>query len=70
MKTLFHHVHHHIKQHHEKYLFGIFGGYAIVKLVLLVLGLSAVQYLHTSTFAQLESGCVMTGQYYTGEYQT
>jgi hypothetical protein len=29
-----------------------------------------VQYLHTSTFAQLESGCVMTGQYYTGEYQT
>lgn len=70
MQNVFHHVHRHIKQHHEKYLFGIFGGYAIVKLVLLVLWLSAVQYLHTSTFAQLESGCVMTGQYYTGEYLT
>lgn len=70
MKHTFRKVHHHIKKHHRKYLFGLFGGYAIVKLVLLVLGLSAVQYLHVSTFAQLESGCLMTGQYYTGEYQT
>ena len=70
MKHTFRKVHHHLKKHHKKYLFWLFGGYAIVKLVLLVLGLSAVQYLHVSTFAQLESGCLMTGQYYTGEYQT
>ena len=41
-----------------------------MKLVLLVLGLSAVQYIHRSAFAQLENGCTMTGAYYTGEYQT
>ncbi len=71
MKNVFHHVHHHIKKHHKKYLAWFFGGFAVVKLVLLVLWLSAVQYTytHTETFADLESGCVMTGEYYTGEYQ-
>ena len=37
MKHTFHKVRHHLKKHHKKYLFGLFGGYAIVKLVLLVL---------------------------------
>ncbi|MCX6824269.1 MAG: hypothetical protein NT085_04020 [candidate division SR1 bacterium] len=70
MKNILHHVHSHIKRHHRKYLFGLFGGYAVAKLFLLILGLSVVQYSYNSTFAQLQSGCVLTGQYYTGEYQT
>lgn len=68
-KTL-RHLHTHIKHHHKKYLFGIFGGYAIVKLFLLLFGISFVQYAYHQTFAQLATGCVFTGQYYTGEYQT
>ena len=48
----------------------MFGGFAVVKLFALVLWLSVVEYTNTSTFAQLASGCVLTGQYYTGEYQT
>lgn len=72
-KTLLHLHHHlssHIKQHHKKYLFGIFWGYAVVKLFALVLWLSVVQYSYNSTFAQLASGCTLTGQYYTGAYET
>jgi len=61
---------HHIKKHHKKYLVGLFGGFAVVKLFALVLWLSVVEYTNTSTFAQLASGCVLTGQYYTGQYQT
>ena len=61
---------HHIKHHHKKYLFGVFGGFAVVKLFALVLWLSVVEYTNTSTFAQLASGCMLTGQYYTGESQT
>ena len=68
--TLHHHVVHHIRKHHKKYLVGVFGGFAVVKLFALVLWLSVVEYTNTSTFAQLASGCVLTGQYYTGEYQT
>ena len=64
------HIHRHLKDHHKKYLFGIFGGYAVVKLFLLVFGLSVVQYAYHTTFAQLATGCMLTGQYYTGEYQT
>lgn len=64
-------LHHHIKKHHRKYLVGIFGGFAVVKLFALVLGLSVIEYTTTmSTFAQLTNWCVLTGQYYTGEYQT
>jgi len=65
MKNVFHHVHHHLKHHHKKYLFGVFGGFAVVKLFLLVLGLSVVEYSYNSTFAQLQTGCTLTGQYYT-----
>ncbi|MEI7919922.1 MAG: hypothetical protein WCH65_07330 [bacterium] len=65
MKNVFHHVHHHLKHHHKKYVFGFFGGFAVAKLFLLVLGLTVAQYGHVSTFANLESGCTMTGQYYT-----
>ena len=48
MKNLFRHV----QVHHKKYLFGIFGGYAVVKLFLLVLGLSVVQYSYNTIFAE------------------
>lgn len=41
-----------------------------MKLFLLVLGLSVVEYSYNSTFAQLQTGCTLTGQYYTWEYQT
>lgn len=58
-------LHHHVKKHHKKYLFGIFGGFAVAKLFLLVAGLSVVEYSVTSTFAQLATGCELTGQYYT-----
>jgi hypothetical protein len=61
----------HFKQHHKKYLFGIFGGFALVKTLLVFLawfGVGLTTYYY-STFAEQESGCVMTGQYYTGEYQ-
>lgn len=77
MKNVFHHVARHakrvgchIKKHHKKYLCGLFGGFAVVKLFLLVLWLSVVEYSYNSTFAQLASGCVLTGEYYTGEYET
>lgn len=72
MKKTLYSLHSHIKDHHKKYLFGIFGVFAVVKLVLFILGLSVVQYsyTHTQIFAQLETGCVLTGQYYTGEYET
>ncbi len=66
---LHHHISRHIQDHHKKYLFGIFGGFAVVKLFLLVLGLSVVEYSYNSTFAQLATGCTLTGQYYTWEYQ-
>ena len=74
MKNVFHHhikkLHKHINKHKHKYLFGIFWGYAVVKLFLLLLWVSVVEYTRSSTFAQLESGCVLTGQYYTWEYLT
>lgn len=63
-----HHLTRHIKHHHKKYLFGLFGGFAIVKLFLLVIGLFFVKYTYISTFAQSASGCSYTGQYYTWEY--
>ncbi|MFA7717364.1 MAG: hypothetical protein WC875_01510 [Candidatus Absconditabacterales bacterium] len=61
----------HFKEHHQKYLFGIFGGFAVIKTILVFItgfgvGISTYYY---SSFADQESGCVMTGQYYTGEYQ-
>lgn len=58
----------HIKKHHKKYLAGFFGGFAVIKLFALVVWLSAVQY-SVSTYAQ-ELWCELTGQYYTGEYET
>lgn len=64
-----HHITRHIKHHHRKYLFGLFGGFAVVKLFLLVIGLSVVEYTYNSTFAQSASGCIFVGQYYTWEYQ-
>jgi len=70
MKSLFSSVHSHIKHHHKKYLFGIFGGYAVVKLFLLLLGLSVVQYSYNTIFAEWTTGCTFTWQYYTWEYQT
>jgi len=69
MKTVLSSVHRHIKHHHKKYLFGIFGGFAVAKLFLLVIGLSVVQH-SAMTNAELASGCITTGQYYTGAYQT
>lgn len=72
MPTLTYHVtriHTHVKQHHKKYLAGIFGGYAVIKLVLLVMWMTVVQH-SLGTQAQLDSGCVLTGQYYTWEVQT
>ena len=58
----------HLKKHHKKYLAGFFGGFAVVKLVALVIWLSAAQY-SISTYAQ-EVWCEITGQYYTWEYET
>jgi hypothetical protein len=55
MKNTLRQLHCHIKHHHKKYLFGIFGGFAVVKLFLLVIGLSVVEYSYNSTFAQLQS---------------
>lgn len=72
MPTIKYHVarvHSHVKQHHKKYLAGIFGWYAVVKLVLLVMWLTVVQH-SLWTQAQLDTGCVLTGQYYTWEVQT
>lgn len=69
MKNTLRQIHSHIKHHHKKYLFGIFGGYAVIKLFLLILWFSVVEY-GVPSFAQLQSGCVLTGQYYTWEYQT
>ena len=66
MKNILRHVH----DHHKKYLFWIFWGFAVVKLFLLVLWLSVVQYSYTSIFAEWETGCTLTGQYYTWDYQT
>ncbi len=65
----FQRLHRHIQRHHKKYLLWAFWWFAVVKLFLLLFSLSVVQYSIT-TNAQLESGCVYTGQYYTGEYQT
>ena len=63
MTNTFHHhftkLHKHIKKHHKKYLMGIFGSFAVIKLFLLVAGLSVVEY-HVSTFAQLATGCQFT----------
>ena len=60
----------HLQKHHKKYLFGMFGGFALVKLFLLVFGFSLVSYTTISTFAELESGCSLSWEYYTGEYET
>ncbi len=70
MKTTLHSIHRHIKHHHKKYLFGIFGGFAIVKAILMLFWITIFQQSLISTNAQLESWCVLTGQYYTGEYET
>ncbi len=74
MKNVWYHVHRHIKKHHQKYLFGIFGGFSIVKLFLLILWIGVVSRF-VFINAQLESWCTLTGQvltwqYYTGEYYT
>jgi hypothetical protein len=37
MKNTLRQIHRHIADHHKKYLFGIFGGFAVVKLFLLVI---------------------------------
>lgn len=67
-----HHVKQHLQQHHKKYLFGIFGGFALVKLFLLVFTFGIVEYnTHHTTFADsLGEGCTLTWQYYTWEYET
>jgi hypothetical protein len=55
MKKAFRHIHHHLKRHHRKYLFFFFGGFAVVKLFILVFGLGAFQYAYQSIFADLDS---------------
>jgi len=55
LRHIHRHITRHIKAHHKKYLFGLFGGFAVVKLFLLVLGLSVVEYTYNTTFAQLAS---------------
>lgn len=72
MKNAITHLKGHIKDYHRHYLFGIFGGFALFKLFLLLMGITVIQYTytHTQTFAELETGCTMTGQYFTGEYET
>ena len=70
MTNTFLKIHRHIKHHHKKYLFGIFGGFAVMKLFLLILWLSVVEYTHNSTYAQLATWCTLTGQYYTWTYET
>lgn len=71
MKNTIYHFTGHIKYYHRHYLFGIFGGFAVFKLFLLLMGITFVQYIsiHTKTFAELAIGCSMTGQYMTGQYQ-
>ena len=57
-------VGHHIHKHHKKYLLGIFGGFAVTKmLVVFVAGVGVLNYSF-STFADEATGCVMTGQVY------
>jgi len=60
VKTVGQHVH----KHHKKYLFGIFGGFAVTKmLIVFVAGVGVLNY-SLSTFADEATGCVMTGQTY------
>ena len=67
MKDVLHHVHsihHHLKRHHKKYLLGMFGGFAVVKTVLLLFtGLGITQISHP-IFADNQTTCTLTGQYY------
>ncbi len=77
MTNIFHHVTRHaktvgqhVKKHHKKYLFWIFGGFAVTKmLVLFVAGVGILHYSY-DTFADEETGCTMTGQVYVDEVTT
>jgi hypothetical protein len=76
MTNIFHHVKRHatntashVHKHHKKYLFGVFGGFAITKmLVFFIAGVGILNYSY-STFADNETGCVMTGEIYIEETQ-
>lgn len=72
MKNMLHHVHHvhqHLRSHHKKYLIGVFWTFALVKTFLLIATwLGALPYSY-STFADNQSWCIQTGQYFTGQYQ-
>lgn len=77
MKNIFCHVTkhaktvgHHIHKHHRKYLLGIFGGFAVTKmLVLFAAGVGVLHYSY-NTFADEATGCTMTGQVYIDEVTT
>ena len=72
MKNVAHHlhrVHTHLRCHHKKYLLGIFWTFAVVKMFLLFITWLGTLPYFSSTFADNQSGCVMTGQYYTWSYQ-
>ncbi|MFA5747977.1 MAG: hypothetical protein WC872_02575 [Candidatus Absconditabacterales bacterium] len=61
----------HMKKHHKKYIFGAVGGALAVKLIMLAFtSLGIYQYANNHlTFADVQSGCSITGQYYTGGEQ-
>lgn len=73
MQNVFHHVTRHAKKiqrhvqiHHKKYIFGLFGGFAIAKMfIFFVASFGIFQYSH-STFA--DEICTMTGQVYVEEH--
>jgi hypothetical protein len=74
--NIFHHLHRHaktahthVKKHHKHYLTGMFGSYAIVKIFIFVVArLSFLPQFH-DTFAENISGCMMSGEYFTGTVQ-
>ena len=81
MKDSLHHVVHHvvhhakklsdhIRKHHKKYLLGIFGGFAVVKMFLLFVAWVEMIHYSFNTFASNETGCVMTGQMYISGTQS
>jgi hypothetical protein len=81
MKNIIHHVAHHVvrhaktlgkhvHKHHKRYLLWVFGGFAVVKMLLLfVAGVEMVHYSF-DTFASEDTGCVMTGQLYISGSQS
>ncbi|MCX6825637.1 MAG: right-handed parallel beta-helix repeat-containing protein [candidate division SR1 bacterium] len=64
-----HHIYKHLKHHHKKYLFGIFGSFAIAKMVMLFAGVIGLMDL-ANTFAVEPDDSIITQYYGSGSTYT